>query len=50
MLTLVQARIAEVSRAFADQIRRMGSLQLEIDALRANVATLVETLNPATAE
>ena len=37
---LVQAQIAEVSRELAAQIKRLGLLSNELDAMRANVASL----------
>ena len=44
-LRLVQAQLGEVSRELTAQIKRMLGLTAELDALRANVSSLLNTPN-----
>ena len=45
IFSVVQGQIGEVSRELTAQMKRLKSLTGELDELRANVKTLMDTLN-----
>jgi hypothetical protein len=44
-LSVVQGQIGEVSRELTAQMKRLKSLTGELDELRANVKTLIDSSN-----